>query len=311
MIMFFYCPGLFFISLPLQASAPPVYGISEALPPAPHPPHPQGRFVDMESGLNGTGGSGGYYPATILTSDQQRQQQQAQQLQQFYAAAAAANCYPLDFQLFATAPRIAPPDPYWTAAAAAASRYPLTWYPSSSRGHPTPPPPARDDSQQECYYSDLAAALHSMRLSGSGQGSGVPSERGTYSPIQYASWAYPTASTSSQTSSSPFPTLYGAPLAQQHQHQVHQHQQQQQQHPGRHRQQQHHPASSNAVVAAAAVAAAAAAASRLHQTDFDPKELVRMCPGYLALIRIFAFVREFTWASHWQEIDKRLKELTA
>ncbi|VUZ39685.1 unnamed protein product [Hymenolepis diminuta] len=257
-----------------QASAPPVYGaggISDAsLPPA----SSQGRFVDMEGGINGS--NGGYYPSGLLTSDQQRQQ-----LQQFYAAAAAvANCYPLDLQQFyATAPRIAPADPYWTAAMA--SRHPLTWYPSS-RGHPTPPPQTgRDDvqqQQQECYYSDLAATLHNMRLSGSGQGSGVSSERGTYSPIQYAGgWAYPTASPSSHTSSSPFPTLCG-PSVQQQQH-----------HGGgggrygggrQGGQQGHHPSSSAAMVTATALAAAAAAASRLNQqAEFDPKELANIVPG--------------------------------
>ncbi|VUZ39684.1 unnamed protein product [Hymenolepis diminuta] len=261
-------------AVPTAASAPPVYGaggISDAsLPPA----SSQGRFVDMEGGINGS--NGGYYPSGLLTSDQQRQQ-----LQQFYAAAAAvANCYPLDLQQFyATAPRIAPADPYWTAAMA--SRHPLTWYPSS-RGHPTPPPQTgRDDvqqQQQECYYSDLAATLHNMRLSGSGQGSGVSSERGTYSPIQYAGgWAYPTASPSSHTSSSPFPTLCG-PSVQQQQH-----------HGGgggrygggrQGGQQGHHPSSSAAMVTATALAAAAAAASRLNQqAEFDPKELANIVPG--------------------------------
>ncbi|VDN96614.1 unnamed protein product [Rodentolepis nana] len=270
--------GLLFMVLPSfsqQASAPPIYGavgMSDAsLPPTSF----QGRFVDAEGGLNG--GNGGYYPSGLLTSDQHRQQ-----AQQFYATAAAiANCYPLDFQQFyATTPRIAPTDPYWTAAVA--PRHPLTWY-SSSRGHPTPPPQAGRDNvqQQECYYSDLAATLHHMRLSGSGQGSGVPSERGTYSPIQYAGgWAYPTASPSSHTSSSPFPTLYGASAQQQqHHHSIQQH------HGGggggrQGGQQGHHPTSNAAMVTATALAAVAAAASRLHQqTEFDPKELVRMVPG--------------------------------
>lgn len=261
-------------AVPTAASAPTVYGavgMSDAsLPPTSF----QGRFVDAEGGLNG--GNGGYFPSGFLTSDQQRQH-----LQQFYAAAAAvANCYPLDFQQFyATTPRIAPTDPYWTAAVA--PRHPLTWY-SSSRGHPTPPPQTGRDNvqQQECYYSDLAATLHNMRLSGSGQGSGVPSERGTYSPIQYAGgWAYPTASSSSHTSSSPFPTLSGASAQQQqHHHGIQQH------HGGgggrQGGQQGHHPTSNAAMVTATALAAVAAAASRLHQqTEFDPKELVRMVPG--------------------------------
>uniref|UniRef100_A0A5K3FAS9 YTH domain-containing protein n=1 Tax=Mesocestoides corti TaxID=53468 RepID=A0A5K3FAS9_MESCO len=226
-------------SAPPAASAPPVYGMSE--------PMAQPRCAD---GVVGSGES--LYTAMLAAAADQRQhqqQQQQQQMQQLYAAAAAAAaCYPPELQLYA-APRI--PDPYWPGFSSASPRH-LSWY---SRGHqftppppPPPPPTAREEQPtlQDCYY-DLATAFHSMRLCGGG--SGVPSERGTYSPIQYATeaaaaaWGYPTQS-SSQTSS-PFPTLYGALTTQHHLH-------------------GHQPAGPGL---------------RLHQTEFDPEELARLCPG--------------------------------
>lgn len=234
--------------------------------------------MDTADGSN-LNGSGAFYN-TLLTPDQRQQQQQ------FYlaaAAAAAASCYPLDLQLYTAPPRLAP-DPYWSA-----RHPPLAWY---SRSHPTPPPSTvREEPQQQvsgvglqecCYYSDLAAALHNFHLTsasgagGNGSASGVSSERGTYSPIQYANWAayqHATASPSTQASSSPFPALYGSlGGGQQQQNQYHSRHGQQQHH------QHHHGAAPNPMAMAAA-AAAAVAASRMHQTDFDPGELARLCPG--------------------------------